>query len=260
MHQSKPTNSVLRVITISAVILIFSPLLMADSTITKTLTIESPDDILLMSEFGGLIAGMEDAIEIQMVLPANARHEDYKSLDIQGGDAIKMANGKSISSIKQLKEIYNSTEIGDVVKLGISRDGKMMLRKFDKADPENLPGQMSIMTISEDGGEPMSEFVDIGLMLVDKNGVAMVDLIINNMLVDFNGPTPEKGDIISQIQGQDITSIEHLADVYKKAEPGTEVSLTLIRGDKRLSTAFIMPKIKKILGPKPKLIKKKVGQ
>jgi S1-C subfamily serine protease len=193
-----------------------------------------------------------------MVLPPEARHEDYKTLDIQAGDIIKMANGKTMSKAVRLKEIYDGAEFGDVIKLGVLRDGKMMMRKFAKADPDKLPGQVTMMTTTGGGGAG-TELIDIGLVLGDNDGVITVDEIINNTLAEFDGPVPDRGDVITEIQGNKVTSIGELSEIYKNTEPGEKVGFTIVRQGKQLTTSCIMPDLRQGIGGQPMIIKKTVG-
>jgi PDZ domain-containing secreted protein len=213
----------------------------AQTVKTKTLTLKGDGEIFLLREIGGIITESGDSITVDMIMPEDARAEDYRSVDIRVGDLIKMANGKTVTSIKMLEGLYNSLAIGDQLKLGIFRDRQMVIASLTKADPDKLPGKMMVMTGPARGGIETA-LIDAGLLLKETGTGFVVDEVIDNMLVDFTGDTPQKGDALLKIQEHEIKTADELKRVLDQVKEGENVDLILSREGEEVSASFIKPK------------------
>jgi S1-C subfamily serine protease len=205
-------------------------------TITKS--IDDEGGMCLIKEFGGVLVVDDDEIKVDMVMPADQRHNDYKTLDIKEGDIVKMINGKKINTPEMLEKIYNSFEIGKEIKLGIFRGKEMRIVKFAKADPEKLPGQMMVIGGPDSAVEIAMSMVTVGLVASEKDGRVVIDEVIGNMLAKFDGQTPKKGDAIVKVQGQLVTSASELDKIFESVPVGEKVSLELSRQDEKYTTGF----------------------
>lgn len=208
---------------------------------TKTVTGNLEGDIFLLKEFGGIVAQTDDTIKIEMVMPSENLAEKYKEVDIQAGDIIKMINGKSLTSVKDLKKIYEELAVGDAVKLGLFRGKRMLIVQFEKADPEELPGKMMVIAGPASEGDVATGLIDAGLILADKDGKIVIEDIIDNMKAEFSGQSPQRGDVITSIQGNKLASPEQVSEIYDKIESGKTVEMTLLRQDKEITTGFQKP-------------------
>ncbi len=248
-----------RTMIILAVMLIAGISHSAEERKTQAMTVKLDGDVFLLKEFGGIITESDSAVKIEMVMPSGNRAEKYKEVDIQAGDIIKMINGKSLTSVKNLKEIYEELAIGDEIKLGLFRGKRMLIVQFEKADPKELPGQMMIMAKPGPDGDAATSLIDAGLILAEKNGKIIVEEIIDNMMAEFTGQTPQKGDVITGIQGTSLTSTEQLREIYNKIESGQTVELTMLRQGEEIAAGF--PKPNKGECPATKMLKvKKAGE
>jgi S1-C subfamily serine protease len=176
-----------------------------------------------------------------MVMPPDQRAEAYKSLDIQVGDIIKMVNGKSLTSVKSLKEIYEKASPGDIIKLGIIRNQKPILVKFTKANPDDLPGKMEMKIIGGPDGSAPSPLLDAGLVLTVKGDQIIIADIIEEIHFDFSGYAPQDGDVITELNGQKLKSMEMLNKSYEAIKPGEAVNLTLLHNGQKQQTSFVKP-------------------
>ncbi len=224
--------------------LVFALILMVAtgySQAVTTLVIDDPDEVMNINEFGGLIVGMNDTVTVQMVFPEDQRADAYKALDIRFGDIIKMVNGKTITSVKPLKEIYDNATFGEIIKLGILRDGKMKLLKFEKADPEVLPNNMQITMDGSSEVQTMTTLFIDGMMISTADNNVVISDVISNMSPEFTGYTPAKGDYIVQLQGKEISSPDEFDKIYESIKQGDMVKLKLLSGDKEKECSYIKP-------------------
>jgi S1-C subfamily serine protease len=225
----------------ATLLLIISASNTAAQVITRTLTVDDPDAIMMINEFGGVIIGAGDTVKVEMVMPANNRADAYKTLDIEGGDIIKMVNGKALNSVKTLKELYETAAAGDIIKLGVIREGKPLMIKFAKANPDDQPqGMRMVVTESIDDSAPTS-LVGIGIMLAVENGQIKISDVMKEIAPEFTGYTPHKDDIITELNGTKLESPDDLDRLYETIKPGEAVNLTLLHNGQKQQTSFVKP-------------------
>jgi S1-C subfamily serine protease len=241
MYRQKGKYFTARLVLVTSLLSLLVTVNPVAQVITKTFTVDNPDEFMMLNEFGGMIIGAGDTVKVEMVMPPDNRAEAYKMLDIQGGDIIKMANGKALSSVKSLKSLYDETDVGGIIKLGIIRGGKPLLVKFAKANPdENPQGMHMVFTQDIDDSAPTS-LMGIGLILaVDGNEIKIND-IMKEIIPEFTGYTPQKDDIITKINDTELKSPDELDKVYGKIEPGETVSLTFLHNGQSEYTTFNKP-------------------
>ena len=197
-----------------------------------------------------------------MVLPSDQRPENYKAVDIQAGDIIKMFNGKSMKMVSLMEETYNALGIGDELKFGVRRDKDIFIVKFTKMDPKDAPGKMMIKTFPAPGGGDIGniipDLVELGIVLSEKDGQIFVADVITEMSTVFAGNQPENGDQLIKIQSHKITSAKELTQIYDKIKAGEKADLIMLRGGKEIILQFEKPKSG--CGAKPVKIIQKQGQ
>jgi S1-C subfamily serine protease len=241
MANQASTNALIKLTLMAGLIAILVMGNAVAQVMTKTLTFDDPDQVMLISEFGGVITGSGDTVKVEMALPAGNRAEAYKSLDIQAGDIIKMANGKPLDSVKTLKELYEKAAIGDVIKLAIIRDGKPLMVKFAKADPNDQPqGMRMVVTEGPDDSAPTS-LMGAGLILAVEDGKIVINDILKEVAPKFTGYTPQKDDIITELNSNKLESPDNLDKLYEAIKPGEDVTLTLLHDGKLQNTSYKKP-------------------
>jgi len=104
----------------------------------QMIKIEAEGEVLNIPEVEAIIAKQKGKIEV-LFTHSGMRPVKYKDVDLKVNDEIFMANGKKLTSVEQLKEIYEELETGAVLKIAVKRDGQSKIVSFVKADPEDLP-------------------------------------------------------------------------------------------------------------------------
>jgi len=227
-----------------ALVMIWIPV---QAQVVKTMTFNSEDgEIFMLPEVGGIIVESDDGPKVEMVLPSDQRPENYKAVDIQAGDIIKMFNGKSMKTVALIKETYEALGIGDQLKFGIRRDKSVLMIKFIKMDPKDAQGRMMVKTISmSDDGETdniITDLIELGLLLEKKDGIISVADVITEMSTAFKGTQPENGDQLIKIQSSKINSPKKLTQIYGKIKAGEKAVLTMLRDGKEVVLQFEKPK------------------
>jgi len=216
----------------------------AQKTITKTMTFESEGEMFMLKELGGIIMEAGDTIKVEMVMPPDQRPKEYKDVDIDAGDIIKMANGKKINSVAEFSELYDSLKIGDEIKIGLLRGKRMKMTSFIKGDPEKMPGQMMMVTTDVGEGEDkdiVTGLISAGILLSQQGDRLVVEDIMEQIVVPFDGPAPIDGDVLLSINGQALDNSDKLDDILASVNAGDKVNMILLREGEKISTSFVMP-------------------
>jgi S1-C subfamily serine protease len=197
-------------------------------------------DVFPIPEIGALVVKGEKDLMIQFVPPAENRRDPYKSVDLQTGDLILMANGKRVKSIKELTDAHASTAIGMEFKLGIQRGKEMMIVSFAKADPKDLPKRsMRIMTT---GGEGTEVLPAVGVVLAQKQKTVVIDKILPVESSIVKTLDVNEGDVITAINGKPVASVKDFVGIYDGLEVGSPVTVNTVRKGTPLQVTFKKPK------------------
>jgi len=156
------------------------PLVMLGSTMAQVKIMAKPGEVGHLNELGAIIMLKDDSVVVEFVMPEENRPKAYKEIDIRKNDKILMVNGKKIKLPADIDEIYTELDIGDDVKLGVRRDGDLMIITYKKADPETMPKRKMMKLSVEDDGEGLVK------KITDENGNVH---IIEGDSVEINGET-----------------------------------------------------------------------
>lgn len=211
---------------------------------TKTFTMKSDESTFVLKEVGGIIADSNGTLTVRTILEPQNRMEEYKKVDLQEGDIVKMANARKLESAGKLTEIYDGLKVGEDLKLGIVRSGSMKIVSLPKGDPDKLPKQMVTMTIGggdQAAGGPVQMLAVAGLLITAVgNQLTVADLIEGNT-PEFEGAVPTDGDQIVKLNGEIVDSGAKLDKAFNAVSEGSEIELTLLRNGKELTTSFTKP-------------------
>ena len=197
----------------------------------------------LLKELGAVVVPDTGALKVVTIMPPAQRPAAYKDVDLQGDDVIAMANGRRITTVKDLQRLYDSLAVGSLLKLGVRRGGEMHMVSLVKGDPKGLP-QLKMKIMHRGDGEETFPAVGVSIKVNDKS------LVIDELLP---GETPVKtldvkpGDIITSINGTPVSSLKEYEDVFDNLAPGREVTWSLARGESRHSVTFLKPKPRMII-------------
>lgn len=178
-----------------------------------------------------------------MVMDGDQRPKGYRDVDAKSGDEILMMNAKRVKDTATMKEIYEGLAIGDDVKIGVKRDGKMFIVNFPKIDPENAP-RMVMHVSTGDGpgveGEGHNMMPLVGLHIILKDGMEL------EKLDGLPGETPEDadlqtGDVVTAINGQTVSAIADFRKIYEAVKPGEEMKIAVTRDGKSVISTFNKP-------------------
>lgn len=215
-------------------------------TQTFTFNSDSEGGMFMLSELGGIIIESNDSLVIDMIMEPQNRMEEYKNVDLQEGDIIRMANAKKVETAEELQGIYDALKVGEDLKLGIIREGRMKIVSLRKGAPEKMPKKMQVMTVGAGGpGQPAGGNVEMevvaGMLLTIIGSKIVVADMIEGITPKFEGPEPTDGDEIFKLNGKKVNSSKSLRDTFQSIPIGEKVELTFLRNGKEQKTSFIRP-------------------
>jgi len=217
--------------------------------------------VQIIKELGALLTEKDQVVSIMMVLPEDARPEDYKEIEVKKDDEILMVNKKRVKSVEEFVKLYNEMEIDELIKMGIKRDGNLMIVEFKKIDPEKLPkgrqmmirtaesgeGERGIKTktfsFSSDGKgmEGVQPLMGTGLVLGEEDKKVVVKMKMKGPEKDLG---IEEGDEIISFNREKIKSLQQLVKLYENTKAGDKIELGHKRDGKFLGVSFAKPEVK----------------
>ncbi len=248
---------IIRIILTLIIGLLSAQISVAEAAPPEGAVFNSADDgeMIFITELGAVISTDSDKLTVRHIRSADKRPEKYRDVDLQNGDVVLMMNGSRIESGSEFQDLYTELESGEIVKLGVSRNGRLMLVSFEKADESELPERR--MMIVSDGGEMSGDssgnrtMVRIGpedgtIALITEAGVVLRESD-NGLVADrtfptvgeyYSGENIEAGDRLVSFAGEEITTAEKLREIYDSVENGDEIEVVFRRGDDMLKATL----------------------
>ncbi|MBU8923429.1 MAG: hypothetical protein KOO63_16555 [Bacteroidales bacterium] len=134
----------MRIKSVALALLVILAVAMSVSAQKKTVLKIEGENLFMFQEFILVLAEEDGKVTVSVAPPEGTLPKEYENIDIQGGDIVKMMNGKRVKTTAAIKKIYEKLEIGDEIKLGVKREDEMFIVTFKKADPEDMKGKMMI--------------------------------------------------------------------------------------------------------------------
>ena len=191
----------------------------------------SPDSVMLIKEIGALVGNQEGTLKVLLAPPQGRDLSGVQSVDLAEGDEVGMAAGERILLVSELRELYESAEVGSEFKLGVRRSGKPIVVTFTKKDPEEM-GSGGMMMIRREGPEQegSSLFPALGFRLKEETGGLTVTEVLPEGALEVNA-----GDHILSLNGNKTQTLEEFESVLAAIEVGKAMKLLVKRGGKDLT-------------------------
>ncbi|MBI5215197.1 MAG: PDZ domain-containing protein [Ignavibacteriae bacterium] len=199
-------------------------------------------DIFDVPELAVFITQEGDDLVITNVMEENARPKGYEDIDVQLNDVILMANGKRMKTIRDLQNLYKEAKPGTTIKLGMKRGEDMLLASFDKADPEKLPKRKMIVKTMDGGEMDMMGIPQVGLLIGSKGKEVFISEVFDDIEEKLPDADVKKGDVITKLNGKEISSFKDFSKAYGKLDVGEKVVLATLRSGKTYTITFKKPK------------------
>jgi PDZ domain-containing secreted protein len=197
------------------------------------------DDAVIIREIGAVIVPKGDNLVVDIILG----NEEKINTDIQKDDAVLMANGKNLKSLKDLREQYESAEVGDGFKLGLKRGENLLIASFIKKSEEELNkaggGRMMIRMEPKEGEEVLPA---LGLRVMTKNHNVIVSGTLPTISNNFKSFVPKENDIIVSINGAAVVTADEFDEIYTGLSEGENVAIEFSRDGKKSKETFSKPK------------------
>lgn len=183
----------------------------------------SPDSVLLIKEIGTLVGHQEGVLQVLLAPPRDRHLSGVQAVDLAEGDEIGMAEGKRLQTISELKPLYEEAPVGSEFTLGIRREGRPMVVRFQRQSPEEM-GSGGVMMIRAGDEEGTRLFPALGFRLKEgPDGLAVTEVLPG-------GPFPvHQGDTIRSLNGKKTGSVEEFESALASVGIGAETALLVSR-------------------------------
>ncbi len=197
----------------------------------QSVTEEIADSLGLEKERGALVASVTDTGPAQVA-------------GLEAGDIILKFNGKSVEEMRDLPRMVAETPIGTTAKLTYWRDGKeakadVAIGELEKAEDEGLVTSGPRESEKDEDENEGVEIETVGMTLrditdSDRDEFGIADNIEGVIISDLEplSEAAEKGlmtgDVIVEINQQDVESPKNAADIIKKAKKAGRSSVLLL--------------------------------
>lgn len=225
-------------LTVTACLFFFSVSLVVQAQQMMRRELSPEQGAFYLKEVQTIFTTENDTVRILTILPKQVRHPDYADIDLRNSDRIIMVNGKRIGHVEELKAIYTALSIGEKLKLGISREGKLTMISIKKINPEELPQNANIKIQMMGDDIEATPWIGTGLMLSDKNEA----IEVARKLYDVPAITLREGDEILSINGKKVKKISELTSTYDGIALGEKVTLAFLSEGKEKALSFDKPK------------------
>lgn len=200
--------------------------------------------VLFLDELAVVLKEKNKAVTIDFAGPATSRKEEYRKLDLLKGDKVLMVNGKKVTSMDDVKKIYENMKNGEIIKMGLSRNDQMMMAAFKKGDVEQSHGGRQISTKITGDPKNMFPVMELGFIVQFIND----KLVVSNMLPMkpklISNAGVKEGDEITKINGNAVKTIERFKTQYSKIKTGEDFEITFNQNGKEIKAAGKKPEQK----------------
>ena len=194
------------------------------------------ENVVVIGELGVIVTSEGDHLTVKAVLP-KPQGQNETAADITTGDEVAMANGKRLHSIKELRELYESTPVGSECKLGVRRDSQPHFVTFVKKDAKDLPQRKIARKQGDDDHGDFFPALGIG---ITEQGA---DVVVSEVLP--NAPKGiDKGDILKTLNGRTINKASTFSKEFDSTEIGGPLEIGLVRNGKPFTVKTSRPKPK----------------
>jgi len=253
-----------RVLTLASVVMVLlSVALAAGQTQTRRFyNSEGPMDGFNVPGLGAVLMEQNGTISVIMLSPAQERPEEFREVDLQENDIIVMCNGKRIKTLAALREILETTAVGDAIKLAVKRGSDRLIVSFPNPDPEKYADtrQMVMMTTTVDAdggsriatsdgqgataitleqGQDMAVVLEAGLILADSDSGLFVMQILPGASTSTGDPEIETGFLVTAINNVPISDVAGFHETYDAITTGQKFALAFDHGDETTTGMWI---------------------
>ncbi len=215
-------------------------------------------DVFLLSEFGGVVKLENGNAVLEFIMPEDKRSKEYQKVDLENGDVILMINGKKIRSIEDLENNYDLVTVGDNIKLGIKRDGAMMIVSFPKGEEQSEGGQKMMIIKSgdvegeEDSGEQPNVQIktlhvgensflisELGILLEETDSGLYVLEVLPQKPFTAKNESVKGGEKLISIDNKKVQTIAEFSKIYDEIPEGDPAQIVCEKNGSQTTVKFV---------------------
>jgi predicted metalloprotease with PDZ domain len=130
------------------------------------------------------------------------------------------------------------------VKLGIQRGEEMMISRFAKADPKDLPKRKMMVVTSDGPAGDIRPLPNLGIILGKAKEGVVIKEMSDNPAKEFTNAGIKSGDRLVSINGKEITNLDDFSKEFLAVTPGAKMTWVVAHGGKNLSLSLVRPEPK----------------
>lgn len=193
-------------------------------------------------ELGAIVARSDSGnLKVEHIMPPEARPKAYADVDVRTGDEILVANGKRVKTIKEIEQLYKAVPVGGEVKLGIQRGQEMMISRFAKADPKDLPQRKMVVINSDGPAGDIRPLPNLGIILGKAKEGVVVKEMSEKPAKAFTDAGVKPGDRLVSINGKAIGNLDEFSREFLAVPPGETMTWVVAHDGKNLSLSLVRP-------------------
>jgi S1-C subfamily serine protease len=197
----------------------------------------SAKNTVILKEIGAIVTEDKGKVKVLMIPPANQRPQNMPDVDLQIGDEIGMASGKSVKSITDLRDAYEKSEVGKEFKIGVRRDGQAHIVSFERKDEKDMPqGGGMVMRRDEPGDENSDFFPAFGIGIKKEEAGVVISQVLPNAPKDL-----KIGDVVQSLNGTPVKNAKDFTKAFDDTKIGGNLKLELLRDGKPVSVTAKRP-------------------
>jgi predicted metalloprotease with PDZ domain len=152
-----------------------------------------------------------------------------------------VVNGKRVKTVKDIEGQYKAVPVGGEVKLGIQRGQEMMISRFAKADPKDLP-KRKMMIIKSDGPDgDIRPLPNLGVILEQEKTGVIIKEMSETPAKAFTDAGVKAGDRLVSINGKEVNTLEDFTREFMAVAPGSKMTWVIAHNGRNLSVSVLRP-------------------
>lgn len=194
--------------------------------VQRTMSFDASTSFLLR-ELSAMIVQNENGLQVEMIMGGGNPTDQSITDDLKRGDLLLMMNGKRVSEVAIMRELYNSLPDGEEIKVGVRRGDARFIVRAQKGDiPENAPGQMVLSFDAGDGAAP-TMLPELGLLISQTDEGIEIMSLLEPLLPDELTTENIEGYLITSINKQSFDEPINIQHYLASLKVGDAIDLEL---------------------------------
>lgn len=199
----------------------------------------SADQAFILPESGTVIVLRDGALVVDM-----PHRPDATAFDIKQGDIVAMAQRKKVAGIEELRQLYKQTAHGEAFKMGLRRDGTLIVVSVTRDTAVSAGGQRMVFSgppgaapagrerrvMMMGDGNSMFVHQESGIVFRLDGNAVKIGAVVEQMNPAGKNAGFEQNDVVLTANGAKISSLDDVKNALATRQSGHEFEVK--RGEK----------------------------